>query len=140
MTSTNLSLECWIYFRQRKHVIGNSNSTVCSHPGVGFLLDALVTRSFLCLGDSRCLSISDELHRLHLTQQVTVGVYVWVKRVVLTFWLVTMALMPSGKRKRLYSVSTVSLGSTLHSLCSRMGPVSRPSSAQNTLKPAFLSP
>lgn len=51
-----------------------------------------------------------------------------------------MALMPSGKRKRLYSVSTVSLGSTAHCLCSRMGPVSSPSSAQNTLKPAFLSP
>lgn len=53
---------------------------------------------------------------------------------------VTMALMPSGKRKRLYSVSTVSLGSTAHCLCSRTGPVSSPSSAQNTLKPAFLSP
>ena len=30
--------------------------------------------------------------------------------------------------------------STLHSLCSRMGPVSRPASAQNTEKPAFESP
>lgn len=35
---------------------------------------------------------------------------------------------------------TVSLGSTSHSLCSRMGPVSSPSSAQNTVNPPFWSP
>lgn len=35
---------------------------------------------------------------------------------------------------------TVSLGSTSHSLCSRIGPVSSPSSAQNTVNPPFLSP
>lgn len=34
----------------------------------------------------------------------------------------------------------MSFGSTAHSLCSRIGPVSSPSSAQNTVKPAFLSP
>lgn len=40
-----------------------------SHLGVGFLLNALIARSFLCLGNSWGLSISDELHRLHLRQE-----------------------------------------------------------------------
>ena len=52
----------------------------------------------------------------------------------------TMARIPSGKRKRVYRVSTVSLMSTSHSLCKRIGPVSSPSSAQKILKPALVSP
>lgn len=52
----------------------------------------------------------------------------------------TIAFIPSGKRKRLYKSSTVSLGPTSHSRCRRIGPVSRPSSAQKMVNPAFLSP
>jgi len=37
-----------------------------SHLGVGLLLNALVARSVLRLGDPRGLPVSNELHRLHL--------------------------------------------------------------------------
>ena len=52
----------------------------------------------------------------------------------------TRAVIPAGYRNLLYSVSTVSSGSTTHLFCSRMGPVSSPSSAQKIVNPAFLSP
>lgn len=52
----------------------------------------------------------------------------------------TIPLTPSGKRKRLYSVLTVSSGRISHSFWSRRSPVSRPSSAQKMVKPPFLSP
>jgi hypothetical protein len=40
----------------------------------------------------------------------------------------------------LYRESTVSFGSTLHDCCRRIGPVSKPSSAQKIENPASLSP
>lgn len=52
----------------------------------------------------------------------------------------TMLLMPSGYKNRLYKESTVSLGSISTLFWRRIGPVSRPSSAQNTLKPPCSSP
>lgn len=52
----------------------------------------------------------------------------------------TIAFIPSGKRKRLYRSSTVSFWPTSHSRCRSIGPVSKPSSAQKIVNPAFLSP
>ena len=52
----------------------------------------------------------------------------------------TIDVIPSGYKKRLYKESTVLLGSTSVVFWSRIGPVSKPSSAQKILKPAFLSP
>ena len=52
----------------------------------------------------------------------------------------TIALTPSGYRNLLYRVLRVSSGSTSHSLISNIGPVSKPSSGQKIVKPAFLSP
>lgn len=54
--------------------------------------------------------------------------------------MLTIPLMPSGKRKRLYKVLTVSSGRISHSFWSRRSPVSRPSSAQKMVNPPFLSP
>lgn len=45
-----------------------------SHLGVGLPLDALVARSLLCLWDPGSLSVSDELHRLHLQRDKQSGV------------------------------------------------------------------
>lgn len=52
----------------------------------------------------------------------------------------TIAFIPSGKRNRLYKSSTVSFWPTSHSRCRSIGPVSKPSSAQKIVNPAFLSP
>lgn len=48
--------------------------------------------------------------------------------------------MPSGYKNRLYKESTVSSGKTGQDFCNSIGPVSRPSSAQNIENPASLSP
>lgn len=40
-----------------------------SYPGIRFLLNPLITRTFFCLGDLRSLSISNKLHCLHLQQK-----------------------------------------------------------------------
>ena len=52
----------------------------------------------------------------------------------------TIPLIPLGYKKRLYKVSTVSFGSISTLFCSNIGPVSKPSSAQNTVNPPCLSP
>lgn len=54
--------------------------------------------------------------------------------------LPTILLIPSGYRNRLYKESTVSSGKIGHDFCKSIGPVSRPSSAQNIENPASLSP
>lgn len=63
-----------------------------------------------------------------------------LKKLILSTAKHTIAFTPSGKRNRLYRSSTVSFWPTSHSRCRRIGPVSKPSSAQKIVNPAFLSP
>lgn len=41
-----------------------------AHLGIGLLLNAFITCSFLSLWNARSFTISDELHRLHLQRAV----------------------------------------------------------------------
>lgn len=50
------------------------------------------------------------------------------------------AFIPSGYKKLLYKLSKVSFGFTGQVFCNKIGPVSRPSSAQKIERPATLSP
>jgi len=70
---------------------------------------------------------------LHLASDKTTDIF----RIT---YIITIALTPSGYRNLLYRLWRVSFGSTSHSLMSKIGPVSKPSSGQKIVNPAFLSP
>lgn len=63
-----------------------------------------------------------------------------LKKLIFSTVIHTIAFIPSGNRNLLYRSSTVSFWPTSHSRCRSTGPVSKPSSAQKIVNPAFLSP